>query len=89
MAQGKSKSVKWLSIHILVYMMPLLFFGIKFALLNAAAHWVIDFFTSRATSYLWKKQDVHNFFVVIGFDQLLHALILIYSYHFLIGSFGI
>ncbi len=71
MAKGKSTSNKWLSIHIGVYTLPLFIFGWKFALFNGACHWGIDFFTSRATNYLWQKHRVHVFFVVIGFDQLL------------------
>lgn len=79
MARGKSKSNKWLSIHIAVYTLPLLVFGWKFALFNGACHWVIDYFTSRMTSKLWAKQDVHNFFVVIGLDQALHTTLLVLS----------
>jgi len=43
-----------------------------YALLNGVFHWITDFFTSKWTSYLWKKQQVHNFFVVVGLDQLIH-----------------
>jgi hypothetical protein len=79
MAQNKSKSNRWLSIHIIVYSLPWFIFGWKFALVNAAAHWLIDWVTSRITSQLWAKKDVHNFFVVIGFDQAAHLTILILS----------
>lgn len=79
MARGKSSSLKWLSIHIAVYTLPLLIFGWKYALFNGAMHWIIDLFSSKATSYLWKKQDVHNFFVVIGLDQALHMTLLVLS----------
>lgn len=72
MAINKSSNVKWLSIHILVYSLPLFYFGWKFALLNGAMHWITDFCTSRATTYLWKKEERHWFFVVIGLDQAIH-----------------
>ena len=43
-----------------------------FVLANGILHFCIDAVTSRITSLLWKKQKVHEFFVVIGFDQFLH-----------------
>jgi len=72
MAINKSSSNKWLGIHVLVYSIPLLVFGWQFALINCLAHAITDFFSSRATSYLWKKNERHWFFVVIGLDQAIH-----------------
>lgn len=80
-----------LSHHIYCYFMAMFgvlglavqFFDVKFLPfvsyigINALAHLVIDYFTSKGTAYLYKKGDVHNFFVVIGFDQFLHAATLI------------
>ena len=57
-----------------------LFVGITFVL-----HTITDYFTSRLNSYLWKKGDVHNFFVSVGFDQLLHYVQLILTYKLLAG----
>lgn len=72
MAINKSSSLKWLTIHVTVYIIPFLYFGWKFALVNYIAHWTTDFFSSRATTYLWKKEKRHWFFVVIGLDQAIH-----------------
>lgn len=85
MAQSKSKSVKWLSIHILVYSLPFMIISPLYALVNGALHWITDFVSSRITSRLWEKKEVHWFFVVIGLDQALHmtALVLTYNYMFL------
>lgn len=83
MAINKSTSFRWLTSHVTVYTLPLFLFGWKFALLNGAAHFIVDFFTSRATSYLWQKGDRHNFFVVIGLDQALHMTCLIASFYLL------
>lgn len=88
MAKNKSKSSKWLGIHILCYMGPLLLFcfslgwigGLLFTLVNGAAHFATDYVTSRITSRLWAKGDVHNFFVVIGLDQSFHMITLVTSY---------
>lgn len=44
----------------------------EFALFLFATHWATDYFTSRLTSKLWAHQDWHNFFVVVGLDQLFH-----------------
>jgi len=46
--------------------------SIMFTLITFISHTVTDYFTSRLNSRLWAKGDVHNFFVSVGFDQVLH-----------------
>jgi hypothetical protein len=77
MAKGKSTSNRWLCAHICVYALPFLAFGWRYALVNGAAHLLVDYFSSRASSRMWKAGRVHDFFVVIGFDQFLHVAILV------------
>lgn len=48
-----------------------------FSLLNGLAHFGVDFITSRINSKLWQAGKVHYFFVSVGFDQLIHYVILL------------
>ncbi len=80
-AKNKSKSMLVLAQHCLIYGgVMFLVFNWQYALFNALVHYIVDFFTSRLNSYLWNKKDVHNFFLVIGFDQLLQYVCLFTSY---------
>ena len=83
MALNKSTSIKWLTVHSIVYSSVYYFFGWQFMFVNCALHFVIDFVTRRLTSKLWKKGDRHNFFVVIGVDQAIHMTCLVLTYNLL------
>jgi uncharacterized membrane protein len=48
------------------------------------SHFITDYITSRWSKVLWEKKSIHDFFVVIGFDQLLHYAQLFIMYYFLI-----
>jgi len=67
----------------LFHLIPLI---IGYVLLNMGLHWVTDYFTSKETTRLYLKEskkiepNYHNFFVMIGFDQLIHLLCLIGTY---------
>lgn len=80
MAKKKSKNNKWLAYHITVYSAPFLYFGWQFAAINWAAHFCTDWCTSRLSSKLYAKGQIHWFFVVIGFDQAVHMTTLIGTY---------
>ena len=45
---------------------------VLFTLITFVLHTATDYFTSRLNSKLLAKEDHHNFFVSIGFDQILH-----------------
>lgn len=77
MAKGKSSSNYWLGLHIFTYTAPFLIFGWKYAAVNGLSHFAIDWVSSRVSSRMWKAGRVHDFFVVIGFDQFLHLVILV------------
>lgn len=57
--------------------------GMKFFLITFACHTFTDYFTSRLNSRLWEKGKVHNFFVSVGFDQVLHYVQLFLTYYIL------
>lgn len=83
MAKGKSKSNFWLAFHVLVYSAFLLPWGWRFAAINGIAHFCTDWLSSRATSKLWQKGKVHDFFVIIGLDQAIHLTTLLLTWHYL------
>ena len=55
-----------------------LFGGITFA-----SHLFIDYVTSKYNKKLWEEGRTHDFFVSIGFDQLLHYLQLWFTFKLL------
>lgn len=55
-------------------------FALTFTLINAFAHFVTDWVTSRATSGLYKEERYHDFFVTIGADQMVHYITLFGTY---------
>ena len=84
MAQNKSKSCYWLLLHVIAYSIPFVFFGWLFAAINWVANFITDYVSSRITSKLWEKKEVHWFFVFIGFNQALHITTLILTYKYLV-----
>ena len=50
---------------------------VVFVLINSGLHWITDYYTSKEISRLWKEKKVHDFFVMIGFDQFIHLATLL------------
>jgi hypothetical protein len=94
MANNKSKSVKWLSIHVFVYSLVTTIFWMVFTLnfytlisiffVTFLTHWCTDYCTSKLTTYFYGKNDLFAFFSVIGFDQFIHSTTLILTYNYYI-----
>lgn len=92
-AKNKSSNNKALLTHTFVYslcwvLFALILFGYNpsfscFIIITFIAHTITDYFTSRLNSKLWKEGKVHNFFVSVGFDQLLHYVQLFLTYQLL------
>jgi hypothetical protein len=85
-AKNKSKNLRALLSHTTVYSLCYLFpLGWKFVLVTFITHTLTDAVTSRMTAHLWAKGHVHNFFVVIGADQVIHYFTLAITFWYLIG----
>lgn len=90
-AKNKSTSLDYLLDHTIIYSfiiwVGMIFLlgekALEFAGITLLAHTLTDYFTSKLNSKLWKKNQVHNFFVSIGFDQLLHYAQLFATYFYL------
>ena len=83
MGCNKSKSLKILGYHTLLYTMILtavtsmLCIPLWYGLVNGVLHGAIDYKSSKVTSKLWDLGEDHNFWVVIGLDQLVHVSLLV------------
>jgi hypothetical protein len=58
-------------------------FVFLFPTITFVCHWITDYLTSRLNTYLYNKGDIHNFFVSVGFDQLLHYAQLLITFQLL------
>lgn len=87
----KSTNIKQLLYHVgiysLVWFIAVLPFGLgvalQFVVITFWCHFTTDWLTSRIGKPFWEKKDLHNGFVIIGFDQMLHYIQLYYTFKFL------
>ena len=93
MANKKSKSIYYLTLHVLWYSVAYIPTGlligydtpyIEFLVLLSITHWITDFITSKCTSYFWEKKQIKAFFTTIGFDQLIHTITLLLLFKYFI-----
>jgi hypothetical protein len=81
-ASKKSSDNLFLLYHVSTYTLvwifaciPIFGFSLKiitFCEFTFLFHFLTDFITSRIGKSFWEKEDYHNGFVVVGFDQILH-----------------
>ena len=57
---------------------------LEFTVINAASHILIDKVTSTLTSKFYLKNNIKAMFSTIGLDQLIHTIILVLSYLWLL-----
>lgn len=60
--------------------------GFWFIFITFVCHFCTDYVTSRINAKLWQAEQIHWFFVSIGFDQLLHYFQLAVTYHAMVYS---
>ena len=92
-ATKKGESNKWLFYHVgtytFVWLCTFLFLPIQenfnniygffiFGILISVPHFITDWVTSRVGKPFWSNNDYHNGFVVVGFDQVIHYLCLLW-----------
>jgi hypothetical protein len=86
MAVNKYKSIRWLTIHVGVYAIPLsvtalvlftLEFAVYYVIINALLHWITDFITSRIAYRFHDRPRLY--YPIVGFDQFIHAFCLLRS----------
>lgn len=84
MAENKSTNIFALLLHVFVYSIGLTLCGIfldkgaEWVILNALAHFIVDFFSSKFSTYFFKTKQTKSFWNVIGLDQCVHMLCLHY-----------
>lgn len=97
MASNKSSNWDALTLHVIVYSFIFYVyfalhssfeFALVFSAITAVCHFITDAITSRITSGYFKKENYHNAFVIIGFDQVLHYFQLIVTYYILSIQMG-
>ena len=85
MAVGKATSIKWLSIHSVVWTLSMMIIVVPFSssvtiwvwvLIMGILHWAQDFVTSKINAFFQKKKWTKMFWLSIGTDQMLHYLIM-------------
>jgi Protein of unknown function (DUF3307) len=82
--------------HVLVYTLILFILGpvllqitlwqsLVFAIVNGTVHLAIDYFTGAYRKRYWERDEARYSFVM-GIDQILHILVLIFSFMYLIPN---
>ena len=85
-ARGKGRSNWALLSHTLTYIATFSLLGwfipitTDWLIANMVLHGVVDYVTSRVKTRLWRNNESHLFFVVVGIDQAIHLSCLLLTY---------
>jgi hypothetical protein len=89
-ATNKSSSNYFLFMHVATYsavwfiamygMTGIWQLSFCFAWATFGMHYITDYITSRLSKKFFEAKDYHNGFVVVGFDQVLHLMQLVFTY---------
>lgn len=82
-ADNKSKDKKILLLHCIIYAIPFMYFNVMFGIINGILHFVVDYLSSKATTYFYSKENYYGFFTIIGLDQAIHLTLLLLTFHLL------
>lgn len=95
-AKNKSTSNVVLGLHVLVYSLMMgvavlcvtsgLYTALLFTVITFVCHFCTDYVTSRITSSLAKVENWHDFFIVVGLDQLLHIVQILLTFYLLVAK---
>lgn len=79
-AENKYKCGKELFTHGIIYFFVFVLINPLYALINAIIHIIIDGITSNISKIMYEQGKIHEFFLVLGLDQLLHTLTLLITF---------
>lgn len=80
MALNKSTNYGKLYDHCFWYSITFIWLGFPFMLITLLTHALVDGITSRINKVLSTKESKHDFFCMVGFDQLTHYVLLLLTY---------
>ena len=91
MGRNKSKSNLWLLAHAVTYSTVIFILAIPllpitvgmcaiYAGINGMLHYMVDYMSSRMTTYLYNNKQEYWFWSTIGADQSIHTLVTLGSY---------
>lgn len=97
-AVNKSTDVVQLAYHCLVYSfiwgLAIMTFPIKdfnvwllFVVYTFGTHYITDYWTSRLGKPYWDAKDLHNGFVIVGMDQIIHYVTIYISFKYILQIF--